>query len=77
MRSRLKWAFAGITALVLGYTLFKRQQTKKAADDVRRFLERDEKLKAIAEAMKREREEDVVVPFLRPDELPPSPTRQV
>ncbi len=58
MRIRLHWFFAGITALVVGYTVYRRQEAKRVADENRRYREREEKLKAIVEAMKKEEKEE-------------------
>ncbi len=56
MRSRLRWLFAGITALVVGYVLFRRSETKRTVEETRRYLEQEEKLRAIAASMKQERD---------------------
>ncbi len=54
MRSRLRWLFAGITALLVGYVLFRRSESKRTAEETRRYLEQEEKLRAIAASMKQE-----------------------
>ncbi len=51
---RLKWFFPGITALLVGYVLYRRSESKRVVEEDRRYLEREEKLKAVAAAMKDE-----------------------
>ncbi len=57
MRSRLKWVFAGISAVVVGYFLYRRSEAKRRVEEQRRYLDREEKLRAIAAAMKQDGEE--------------------
>ncbi len=56
MRSRLKWIFAGISAVVVGYLLYRRSEVKRREEEQRRYLDREEKLRAIAAAMKHDGE---------------------
>ncbi len=70
MRSRLKWVFAGLTALVVGYALFRRRESKRISEEQRDHLEREAKLKAIAASMKQEEDES---PSALPGDLPNHP----
>ncbi len=56
MRSRLKWIFAGISAMVVGYFLYRRSEAKRRVEEQRRYLDREEKLRAIAAAMRQDGE---------------------
>lgn len=56
MRSLFKWTFAGISALLVGYFLYRRGETKRRSDEQRRYLDREEKLRAIAAAMQHDGE---------------------
>ncbi len=54
VRSRLKWIFAGISAMLVGYVLYRRREAKRVADEQGRYVEREERLHAIADAMLRD-----------------------
>lgn len=70
---RLKWFFPGITALLVGYVLYRRSESKRVVEEDRRYLEREEKLKAVAAAMKDEA--DAVDAADSPPPLDKSPNR--
>ncbi len=73
MRLRLQWLFAGITALLVGYSVYKRTEAKRLEEENRLYREREERLKSLLASMKEDGDLTITLPPA--EEKPLTPPR--